>query len=160
MAKYDDSSWHYGGDYPTGLPNENASTHIGMFLTWCIDNNLLSEEQLEDSENDISALKNRELTGAEFLISNCDEKFTDYDLNDLGNEFAKAYYAEEESNFAKIYGGYSDDYGDHFDKEAEKKGFEYESFYQVENTWENYNSLKPVIDKRYNQWKEYKDSEK
>jgi hypothetical protein len=77
MAKYDDSSWHYGGDYPDDLPQENASTHIGMFLTWCIDNNLLSEEQLEDSEEDISAVKNRELTGAEFLINNCDEKLTD-----------------------------------------------------------------------------------
>ncbi|CAA9195920.1 DUF7832 domain-containing protein [Flavobacterium collinsii] len=154
MAKYDDASWHYGGDYPDGLPDENASTHIGMFLTWCIDHDLLSEEHLEGSEEEIDAVKNRELTGAEFLISNCDEKFTQYDLNDIGNAFAKAYY-EDESNFAKKFGAYCDDYAKHFDKEAEKKGFEYESFYHVENTWENYNSLKPIIDSRFEQWEKY-----
>jgi hypothetical protein len=38
MAKYDDASWHYGGDYPEDLPNENVATHIGMFLQWCIEN--------------------------------------------------------------------------------------------------------------------------
>ncbi|MET3025186.1 hypothetical protein ABXT06_00770 [Flavobacterium sp. UW10123] len=156
MAKYDDSSWHYGGDYPDDLPDVNASTHIGMFLTWCIDKDLLSEEQLEDSEEGINAIKNRELTGAEFLIDYCDEKFSNYDLNDLGNEFAEAYYYDDESDFAKEFGAYCDDYGEHFDKEAEKKGFEYESFYHVENTWENYNSLKPIIDRRFNEWSEFK----
>ena len=59
MAKYDDASWHYGGDYPTELPKENAATHIGMFLTWCINNNLLSEFQLEESEDDIKSVKNK-----------------------------------------------------------------------------------------------------
>jgi len=33
MAKYDDASWHYGGEYPENISEENASTHIGMFLT-------------------------------------------------------------------------------------------------------------------------------
>ena len=32
MAKYDDASWHYEGDYPEDLPTANAATHIGMFL--------------------------------------------------------------------------------------------------------------------------------
>lgn len=157
MAKYDDASWHYGGDYPENLPNENASTHIGMFLTWCIDNDLLSKEQLEDSEEDIIAVKNRELSGAEFLINNCDEKLTDYDLNELGNKFAEAYY-NDESDFAKTVGTFDEDYGKHFDKEAEKKGFEYQSVYDVEDTWKNYNSLKPIIDTRYEEWKVYKKS--
>ena len=30
MAKYDDASWHYGGDFPDDLPEENGATHIGM----------------------------------------------------------------------------------------------------------------------------------
>lgn len=154
MAKYDDASWHYGGDYPENLPNENASTHIGMFLTWCIDNDLLSEEQLEDSEEDIIAVKNRELKGSEFLIANCDEKFTDFDLNDLGNEFAKAYYLDE-SDFAKSTECYDADFVKHFKTLAEKNGVEYQSVYHVEDTWENYNSLKPIIDARYEQWKKY-----
>ncbi|WP_262497415.1 DUF7832 domain-containing protein [Pedobacter caeni] len=30
MAKYDDASWHYGGDFPKDLPQINGATHIGM----------------------------------------------------------------------------------------------------------------------------------
>jgi hypothetical protein len=27
---YDRADWHYGGNYPKGLPPENGGTHIGM----------------------------------------------------------------------------------------------------------------------------------
>jgi hypothetical protein len=53
MAKYDDASWHYGGDYPKNLPNENTAFHIGMFITWYIENDLMSDEQIDDNEDDI-----------------------------------------------------------------------------------------------------------
>ena len=46
--KYDDASWHYGGDYPEGLPIENAFTHAGIFIAWCINHGLVSEEFIED----------------------------------------------------------------------------------------------------------------
>ena len=35
----DRMDWHYGGDYPEGLPTENGGTHIGFYLTWIIQNN-------------------------------------------------------------------------------------------------------------------------
>ncbi len=34
--KYDDASWHFGGDYPSDLPQENACTHTGVFLAWAL----------------------------------------------------------------------------------------------------------------------------
>jgi hypothetical protein len=46
--KYDDSSWHYGGDvFPEDLPPEAGGTHIGMFLAWAIMNYLESEMHSE-----------------------------------------------------------------------------------------------------------------
>ncbi|WP_265102660.1 hypothetical protein [Acinetobacter sp. 'aerobic (ED)'] len=39
--KYDDASWHYGGDFPADLPQEAGATHIGMFLTWMLLQTLL-----------------------------------------------------------------------------------------------------------------------
>lgn len=155
MAKYDDASWHYGGDFPDDLPEENGATHIGMILNWCIDNDLISEFQIEESGEDVQKVKNRELTGAEFLIDNCDEKFTDEDLNDLGNEFAEDYF-KEETEFGKKYANYIDDYCATFDQDAEKKGIEYETLYHIENTFENYQILKPVIDNRFEEWKKYR----
>ena len=152
MAKYDDASWHYGGEFPDDLPEENGATHIGMFINWCIDNDLMSEEQIEECEDDIEGVKNGKMTGAEFLINNFDEKFTDGDLNDIGNKFASAYY-EDDTEFGKKYSSYMNDYFTTFEKKAEDAGSEYETIYHVENTVENYKLIKPVIDKRFEEWK-------
>jgi hypothetical protein len=146
MAKYDDASWHYEGDYPEDLPNENAATHIGMFLAWCIENDLMSEEQKEESGEDIQKVIDHKMTGAEFLINNCDEKFIDEDLSEFGNDFTKAYY-EDDAKFARKYSSYNEDFCFIFD--------EYESSYYVEDTWENYERLKKVIDQRFQEWKEF-----
>ena len=155
MAKYDDASWHYGGDFPDDLPEENGATHIGMFLTWCIDNDLLSEEQIEDSEDEIESVKNRKMTGAEFLIDICDEKFTDYDLNDIGNEFATDYY-EDGTKFSKKHKNYFGDYAEIFDIKVIDNNLDQDSLYRIENSWTNYDLIKSRIDKRFSEWKELK----
>jgi hypothetical protein len=151
MAKYDDASWHYGGDFPKDLPEINGAIHIGMFLAWCIDNDLLSKEQYEDNPESIQEVKNRTLTGAEFLMDACDEKFTDEDLNTKGDKFAKAYYQfgnSRASKFSKNYADYMSDYSEFM---TEKYPTE-DDFYTVENSWENYYSLKTIIDQRFKEW--------
>jgi len=155
MAKYDDASWHYGGDYPNDLPDENGATHIGMFITWCIDNNLLSKEQIEDNEDKIENVKNRETTGAEFLIDMCDEKFTDYDLNDIGNEFTTDYY-EDETEFSKTHKNYFGDYAGIFETEINDNNLDQGGVYRVKNSWTNYELIKTRIDQRFMEWKAYK----
>ncbi len=153
--KYDDASWHYEGDYPEDLSQKNGATHIGMFLTWCIDNDLISEELLEDTDKETQQVRNRKMTGADFLIKCCDEKLLDEDLNERGNEFAKDYY-DNDTAFGGKYSSYIDDYAQTFDKQTEDDGFEYESIYHIKDTFENYNILKPIIDRRYNEWKKYR----
>jgi len=155
MAKYDDASWHYGGDYPKELPNENAATHIGMFLAWCINNDLISDELKEDAEEEIDDVKSRKMTGSEFLIKVCDEKFIDDDLNEIGNEFANDYYNDDKSKFAKKFSNYVNDYCNVFDEKAEKDGFEYETLYHIEDTWENYDLIAEELDKRFAEWRNF-----
>ncbi len=154
MSKYDDASWHYDGAFPSDLARERGSTHIGMFLNWCIDNNLISAFHVEHSKNDIERVRKRELTGAEFLMDNCDEKFTDEDLNDLGNEFTKDYY-EPGTDFGEKVATYLDDYCKIYDQKAAKLGIEYLTLYHVENTRENDELVKPIIDNRFKEWKKY-----
>ncbi len=62
---YDKAKWHYGGDYPKGLPEENAFIHTGVFLGWLIDRDLYSDFFQEETEELIPAFKNREKTGAQ-----------------------------------------------------------------------------------------------
>ena len=155
MAKYDDASWHYGGDYPTDLPPENGGIHIGIFLTWCIETNLLSEFQLEESKEDVNLVLNRKLTGTEFLMRNCDEKFTDEDLNDLGNSFAVDYY-EDEGEFSKKGISYLSDYQYAVELLHREMGTEMKSFYHVEDSWDFYEGIKIILNQRFEQWKSFK----
>ncbi len=151
MIKYDDASWHYEGDFPAELPPKNGAIHIGMFLSWCIDNNLLAEKCIKEFEKEVNQVRDNLLTGTEFLIQVLDEKLIQDDLNETGNNFAKSYYLDD-SHFAQTYASYLDDYADTFDEWAEQQDLQYESLYHVEDKPDNYAIIKSVIDQRYQQW--------
>lgn len=156
MTKYDDASWHYGGDYPEDLPAKCGATHIGMFLAWCIIRDLISEELKEEASEQIELVKNGRWTGGVFLMNSCDGKLIDADLNKLGNAFAKDYYLDDK-DFGQQYAVFIDDYLDVFDQKAEARGMEYTTLYHVEDSQENFNLIKVVIDRRFEEWKEYRE---
>lgn len=137
---YDRIDWHSGNNFPKELSFEKGGTHIGMFLTWIINNNLIGLLHIENSKESIEKVKSREITGKDFLIKECDSKFWSEDLNEEGNNFAKFYYADEND-----YGQYIDDYSEVFSQ--------YKTLYHVEDNWENYDLISPVITKRYDEWK-------
>jgi hypothetical protein len=138
-VKYDDASWHYGGDFPTDLPAEAAATHTGMFVAWALLSGLGGEIHIHDFPNDIPSLESRTITPGKFFLSSCDGKFTDEDLNDQGNAFVGSYF-----NFEK--GRYLGDYESTLGKETQ-------SLYHVADSWENFDRLKPVLDQRFSEWK-------
>jgi len=155
MSKYDDASWHYDGDFPADLPKENGATHIGMYLTWCIDNNLLAEELEDDCAEEIQQVKNRTLTGAAFLLHCCDGKFTTDDLNDIGNAFTQDYY-NDDTAFAQEFNDYFYDYAQLFDVAITADYLDQDSLYRVANTWSHYNRIQEVITQRFIAWQSYK----
>ena len=142
MSSYDRADWHYGGNYPKGLPPENGGTHIGMFLAWAILHNFESEMHRKDSAESLRAVRERKMTGREFLFKECDEKFTSNDLNDEGNAFAKWYYDGD----GKV-SPYINDYD-----ALIAKGLP--SLYHAEDTWATYDHLAPTIDRRFAEWKQ------
>ncbi len=155
MTKYDDASWHYSGDFPAELDKKNGATHTGMFINWCVTNNFHSEELMEDHQNECESLKRREITGADFVIDALDGKFSEYDLNEMGNAFARDYYVDE-TDFSEKFSSFATDYINVFDSIAEENDYEYETFYHIEDTYENYDVMKQIIDHRFQEWKEYK----
>jgi len=138
--KYDDASWHYGGDFPSHLPNEAGATHIGMFVAWCLLNNLGSEFHLEEFSDELNDLKNRKLTPGAWFINTCDEKFTDDDLSDEGNSFADFYYQNEKTK------QYDNDYTDLLCQDLD-------FVYEVPDSWETYEKLAPKILTQFKSWK-------
>lgn len=92
--KYDDASWHYGGDFPKDLPTKAGATHIAMFLAWAVLNGLASDFHTAEPSEELAGLRDRKITPGEWFIMTCDEKFTDEDLSDEGNLFALGYYEQ------------------------------------------------------------------
>lgn len=138
MASIDRMDWHYGSEnFPAGLSNENGGTHIGMYLAWIIKNGMIGEIHREEAQEEIQMVLTQEWTGKKFLISVCDEKFWEEDLNELGNKFTAAYYTEN---------GYHADY-----ESSLLTGLN--DLYEVEDSWENYMKLEPIINQRYAEWK-------
>ncbi|WP_300481581.1 hypothetical protein [Shewanella sp.] len=136
--KYDDASWHYGGDFPEGLKIEAGATHIGMFVVWCLLNNLAGDLHIVEFSDDLEKLKNREETPGQWFIRNCDEKFTDEDLSPIGNKFAEYFYASDDAPYLDIY--------------EHTVGQHVSHLYAVPDNWETYDKLAPEISRAFNQW--------
>ena len=145
MSSIDRADWHYGGEYPNKLPKENGGTHIGMYLNWIIENGLIGELHYKDSKEGIELVKSRQISGRDFLFKYCDERFWEADLNEEGLEFTKFYY-QDPKDPESAYGQYMADY-------VKTIGKEFESLYEIPNTWRNYEKIAKVISKRYRNWK-------
>jgi hypothetical protein len=142
--KYDDASWHYGGDFPAGLPQEAGATHIAMFVGWAILNGLAGEYHTTDATEELARLQRREVTPRQWFIQTCDEKFTDEDLNDEGNSFAASYYGGAGGLHAAE-GSYLTDYCEAFSSAT--------SLYEVEDSWASFDAVAPMIASRFSDWR-------
>lgn len=131
--------WHADSTEQYDLPYENAGTHIGMFLAWVINHHLEGELHIEESLEELAQVRERKMTGREFLIKICDEKFWEEDLNGEGLAFVKFYYEAEGYRY----------YVDYEETLAQNLP----SIYHVEDTWENYDLIAAKITAAYQQWK-------
>ncbi len=114
-----------------------AANHISMFLTWLIDNDLLSEDH-EENEEEIQKVKNREMTGFEYFEINCDLKLIRDDISDSIYQFMDDYY-ESKSGYLGEYC----DYMEKLNKEVLATCFD----------WNDYEEIrKNVIDVAYNNY--------
>ncbi len=79
------------------------------------------------------------MSGCAFLLKECDGKFWDDDLNETGNAFARQYYGADTSPT------YFDDY-------VACLAEELPSEYHVADSWENFDKIAAVLDRRFAQW--------
>ena len=135
---YDKAKYHYGGDYPEDLPDDQAFVHTGLYLGWIIDNDLYSEMFRDESAEQITRFKAREITGPE-VYESWDGCLIDYMLSDEGNAFSRAYFDFERGTYLQDY------------DEVVAKGLP--SLYHAPNTWENYDRLRKRVDERFAAWR-------
>jgi hypothetical protein len=69
----------------------------------------------------------------------CDVQLTDEDLSDEGNAFAVAYFDFQNGKFLADY--------------ESSLGAGLPGLYHVPDTWQSYDVIKPVLDRRFAEWK-------
>jgi hypothetical protein len=124
------------------LPPGHAATHIGIYLAWAVLKGLASDWHRLNSKDQIERLQRREITGAQFFFAACGDRFAEKDLNPEGNLFTRAYY----ENGPGKRGPYFKDY-------TRTLSADLPSFWHVEDTWENFDLLAPIITQRFEEWK-------
>ena len=78
----------------------HAGNHIGLFLRWLVDRDLQSPEALPEK---VEKLRAGGMTGAEFLMEECDGRLWEEDISPQAMPFVREYYDG---------GKYFEDYGD------------------------------------------------
>lgn len=137
--KYDDAEFYFLNFENNELPNEAGATHIGMFMAWLVIHNLISEDIWEEAAEEIEKVKSREITGRDFVVDICDCKLLDQELSEEGNEFAAWYYETK----------YMEDYCQVFEITQDTTV----GLCSIEDQWENFDKLAPVLDRRLDEWK-------
>ncbi len=135
---FDKAKWHYEGKFPKDLDEEQGFVHTGMFLGRIIEADLYSEDFADDFKSEIRKFKARKLTGTGVYAA-ADGVLDVEMLNRESMAFAKVYFDLEPGKYLKDY-----------DKILTGN---LSSSYHVQDTWENYDSIKPQIDKRFAAWK-------
>ncbi|MEM7477596.1 MAG: hypothetical protein AAF483_21625 [Planctomycetota bacterium] len=137
VTVYDEAKWHFGGNYPAELDENNAYTHAGYFFGWIVDNALVDAEFLDDFGDEIARFRSRQISARDLFIL-ADGALVDDMMNDTGNAFA-AFYFDMKT------GQYLDDY-----EALLATGLP--TTYHVQDTPENYAVICARITERFNEW--------
>jgi hypothetical protein len=136
-VKYDDAAWHYGAEnFPMDQPESHGFVHIGFYFTWAAERGLVSDFVREETPQAITEVAARRQSPI-FLLESWDGKLFDDMLSEEGNAFTSDYYGGKTS-------AYLTDYAAAFPGDGDG--------YRVEPSWKNYEMLKPILDRRFEEW--------
>ena len=129
MTSYDRIDWHIDSAIAAGQREENAFTHIGLYLAWLIRHDL--HDPTFFPSDHIEAVKRGEMTGSD-LADDIDGKLIGQDMNAEGRAFSDARYE-----------AYLGEYGELFDDLPE---------YGLEDGPAAYGKVEPLLDRMYAEW--------
>jgi len=89
---YDQGYWHTDSCAEKNLDEKYAGTHIAVYLKWCIEKGFLSEAHLMSDADALAAVRDGRMSISDYFEMHLDWKFGEWNLNEEGNVFTKAYY--------------------------------------------------------------------
>ena len=129
---YDDARDHRE-HLPGDLPRKAGATHLGLFFAWCAMRGLASDWHGRLDPDRIERLKRRELTGRDYVVDYLDGKLEADHLTPEGQVFAERFVAT----------------GQYFEAYTRALAEGLPSPYHVEDTWEHFEALAPILDRAY-----------
>jgi hypothetical protein len=137
VMEYDDWKLHVQGDFPKDQLPEQGYVHIGLYVAWLIQRDLMDPEWIARSgvRRVAEAIRQRRETACALRDMTAGRLASDM-LSADGAAFTGAYYAPEY--------GYPRDYRRLFGRRADR--------YDVPDDWETYDRLAPLLDRRYAEW--------
>jgi hypothetical protein len=129
MTVYDKMDWHVDGALRAGQPEENAFSHIGLYLGWLVRNDWTDADFIRSDW--VAAIKRGEMTGSD-LAAAVDGVLASDMLTGEGRGFTGYYYPTYLSDFSETFSD-SGEYG-------------------VADNNESYVRIAPVLDRRYRAW--------
>ena len=99
---------------------------------------MISQFHYDESLKSLNSLINGTTSGSQFLFKECDEKFTDEDLNEEGSKFTSDYYKNN----------YFGDYIDYVDPDDQ-----YETIYDIPETDNLFLKVSKILDENFDNWK-------
>jgi hypothetical protein len=88
---------------------ERAAVPLGMYLAWCVNLGLVSDQLTARADSLVLRLRYREITGSELVVAGCDGVLSDEWLNEDGRAFTRDYFPGYYDEFREEFG--SDPYG-------------------------------------------------
>lgn len=153
---YDNAQWHYKIGFLKKISKEQGATHIGFFLRWCFEYQLVSASLQERHAEFCKRIKGENCSYPAFVIQEMQGIFSKTDLNYDGQSFADAYYTDRKTNFSSCYGSYIENYAELVSTLYRLNGREY---YCVKDIEKNYEQVKAMLDQRYKEFQMMKYSE-
>jgi hypothetical protein len=137
VLEYDDWTWHTEGMFPKDQPPEQAYVHIGVFVAWLLERDMLDAAWVARAgvKRAIDGIADRSETPCVLRDMTAGRLVGDM-LSPEGQAFSSAYYAPEY--------GYNRDWRNAFGHKADH--------YAVPDAWETFDRIAPVIDRRYAAW--------
>lgn len=123
--------------FPKEFQNGSGATHTDMFLAWALLSGMGGSTHVTDSPDNLQKLKSRSAIPGCLFFKACDGKFTDEDLVESGMAFAREYFNLEERLYLHDY--------------AAALCQELPTPCHVQGTWENFEQLTPVLDRRFSE---------
>jgi hypothetical protein len=134
---YDNADYHTSEPADAEANAEWGAAHLGLFVAWAANHDLLTAALRKPA----AALKARSTRPLDWLFAHRDGRLAEADLTEAGNLFARYYYGTPTEGLRAGEGTYLEDFI------ATLKGGNETAL--VDDSWENYDRLAPIIDQRY-----------